>query len=127
MCCPPLSRRGAYLFLWKSQSCASGIRQAFTEGPRFFHKAPLFSLSIFNMSRHGYRSLFHCRLESGLDAQAMAAIAESQLLVFGREGITTLLSGSGTSQAGVVGPQSHWKARRTAYPVQRIIGLVPFC
>jgi len=43
------------------------------------------------------------------------AIAESQLLAFGREGITTLLSGCGTSQAGSVRPQSHWKARRTAY------------
>jgi|GraSoi_2013_80cm_1033760.scaffolds.fasta_scaffold03358_2 hypothetical protein len=43
------------------------------------------------------------------------AIAESQLLAFGREGITTLLSGRSTSQVGSVRPQSHWKARRTAY------------
>ena len=50
-------------------------------------------------------------------------MAVSQLLAFGREGITTLLSGCGTSQAGVVRAQSHWKARRIAYLVPKITGL----
>jgi len=51
----------------------------------------------------------------------LEAVLVSLLHVFGREGIPPFSRNEAHSQMGSVRPHSHWKARRTAYLVAKII------
>src|ERR1700730_14519150 len=83
----------------------------------------LFScLRFFNSPRHGCRSLFQCRLESGIRCGGYGRNCRFATARIRTRRHKHAFSGCGTSQAGGVRPPSHWEATRTAYLVPRIIG-----